>query len=104
MDLSLFSAQIEVQLKELPDVIFYCTRPRLEDIEQSVSSNTTKRIKSIWENHIKDWIGLEMGGKSFNCNTENKRELLKINSLLVLAVCNKLAETWTSEFNTESRN
>ena len=104
MDLSLFSAQIEVQLKELPEVIFYCTRPRLEDIEQSVSSNTTKRIKSIWENHVKDWAGLEMGGKSFNCNTENKRELLKINSLLVLAVCNKLAETWTSEFNTESGN
>ena len=104
MDLSLFSAQIEVQLKELPDVIFYCTRQRLEDIEQSVSSNTTKRIKSIWENHIKDWTGLEMGGKSFDCNTENKRELLKINSLLVLAVCNKLAETWTGEFNLESGN
>ena len=104
MDLSLFSAQIEVQLKELPDVIFYCTRPRLEDIEQSISINTSKRIKSLWENHVKDWTNLEMGDKKFECNIENKRELLKINSLLVLAVCNKLAETWTSEFNTESGN
>ena len=104
MDLKLFSAQIEVQLKELPDVIFYCTRPRLEDIEQSVSINTSERIKTLWENHVQDWTGLEMGDKTFDCNIENKRELLKINSLLVLAVCNKLAETWTSEFNTELGN
>ena len=103
MDLGLFSAKIEIQIKELPDVTFFCTRPRLEDMETS-SSATSKRIKNLWENHVKDWIGIEKDDLPFDCNTENKRELLKINSLLVLAVCNKLAETWTSEFSLESGN
>ena len=103
MDLGLFSAKIEIQIKELPEVTFFCTRPRLEDMETS-SSATSKRIKNLWENHVKDWIGIEKDDLPFDCTTENKRELLKINSLLVLAVCNKLAETWTSEFNLESGN
>ena len=103
MDLGLFSEKIEVQLKELPEVIFYCTRPRLEDMESS-NSATSKRIKSLWEHHVKDWSGIEMDDNPFDCTPENKRELLKINSLLVLAVCNKLAEIWTSEFSLESGN
>ena len=103
MDLGLFSAKIEIQIKELPEVTFFCTRPRLEDMETS-SSATSKRIKNLWENHVKDWVGIEKDNLPFDCTTENKRELLKINSLLVLAVCNKLAETWTSEFSLESGN
>ncbi len=50
MDLGLFSAKIEIQIKELPDVTFFCTRPRLEDMETS-SSATSKRNKNLWENH-----------------------------------------------------
>jgi hypothetical protein len=103
MDLQLFKNEIEIQIKELPDVVFFCTRPRLEDIE-ATGGATHKRIKNIWENHIKDWSGLEMGGKPFSCNPENKKELLKINSLLVLAVCNRLAENWSLEFQLESGN
>ena len=103
MDLGLFSAKIEIQIKELPEVTFFCTRPRLEDMETS-SSATSKRIKNLWENHVKDWVGIEKDDLPFDCTTENKRELLKINSLLILAVCNKLAETWTSEFQLESGN
>ncbi len=103
MDLGLFSAQIEIEIKELPDVTFFCTRPRLEDMETSTAA-TSKRIKNLWEHHVKDWIGIEKDDVKFDCTKENKAELLKINSLLVLAVCNKLAETWTSEFSLESGN
>ena len=103
MDLGLFSAQIEIEIKDLPDVTFFCTRPRLEDLETS-SSETSKRIKNLLENHVKDWIGIEKDYVKFDCTKENKAEVLKINSLLVLAVCNKLAETWTSEFSLESGN
>ena len=103
MDLKLFTNEIEINLKELPDVSFFCTRPRLEDMEP-IAGSTHKRVKNIWENNIKDWSGLEMSGKPFSCNPENKKELLKINSLLVLAVCNKLAESWSQEFSLETGN
>ena len=68
------------------------------------SVSGSKRIKSIWNANVANWEGLELDGKPFPCNTENKKKLLDLNSLLVMAVCNKLADVWTQEFKLETGN
>ena len=101
MELNQFTEQIEIKLTELPDVVFFCRRPKLEEVD---SQSGAKRIKTIWSSNVQNWEGLEMDGKPFPCTSENKKKLLELNSLLVMAVCNKLADTWTQEFKLEQGN
>ena len=74
MDLNQFIEQIEIKLSELPDVVFYCRRPRLEEVD---SQSGAKRIKSIWNSNVQNWEGLELDGKPFECTSENKKKLLE---------------------------
>ena len=92
---------MEVVLDEAPDVIFFCKRPRLEELNEV---NNTRRLRAMWNNNVKNWSGLEMEGVEFPCTPENKKKLIELNSLLVMAVCNKIAGQWNQEFNLETGN
>tara|TARA_Y100000310_G_C20523432_1_gene734828 strand:- start:156 stop:461 length:306 start_codon:yes stop_codon:yes gene_type:complete len=101
MELKPFTGEMEVVLDEAPDVTFICTRPRLEELGEV---NNTRRLRTMWSNNVKNWTGLDMDGVEFPCTPENKKKLIELNSLLVMAVCNKLAANWNQEFKQETGN
>ena len=103
MDLKSFSENIEITLQEFPDVIFYCRRPRFEELN-NLSGDNVKRIRGIWEKNVQSWTGIENEGEDFPCTIENKRKLLDLNPFLCMTVVNRLAESWNSEFQAESGN
>ena len=103
MDLKTFSENIEITIEELPDVIFYCRRPRFEEL-QNVGKDGMKRVKLIWEKNVQDWTGLENEGSDFPCTTENKKKLLDLNAFLCMTVVNRLADQWNNEFAVETGN
>lgn len=103
MDLKDFSQQIEIRIEELPEVVFFCRRPKFQEL-QTVGGDQMKRVRSIWENNVQEWTGLELEGTEFPCNSENKKKLLDLNAMLVITVVNRLADTWNNEFVIEAGN
>ena len=103
MDLKTFSENIEITIEELPDVTFYCRRPRFEELG-NLSGDNIKRIRGIWEKNINSWTGLENEGSDFPCTAENKKKLLDLNPFLCMTVVNRLADSWNKEFTVESGN
>tara|TARA_R100000458_G_C8179849_1_gene177287 strand:+ start:198 stop:509 length:312 start_codon:yes stop_codon:yes gene_type:complete len=103
MDLKAFSENIEITLNELPEVTFFCRRPRFDELN-NLSGDSIKRVRGIWEKNVTSWTGLENDGTDFPCTTENKKKLLDLNPFLCMSVVNKLADTWNNEFKAESGN